>query len=152
MIAADGQKYGPANVQVLNEWIRANRVFPTTILEAVSNGVRTPANSVPGLVFSAPMPTPAPTATYASASYAPQAKPQNYSGNKEWGNTLGAIGLGALSIPMTYFIGIGMFICVIPCFKMAYSAITEDENWVALIGVVLGLVGGALYIIRLTHR
>lgn len=49
----DGQKFGPADVQTLNEWIAQGRITPTTELESVVDGSRLQAGSLPGLNFSA---------------------------------------------------------------------------------------------------
>ncbi len=54
VIAPDGQKYGPADVMTLNQWVQQNRVTPTTMLEDAATGAQIPASQVPGLVFTAP--------------------------------------------------------------------------------------------------
>jgi hypothetical protein len=51
VIAADGQKYGPANIDTLNQWAQEGRVLNTSMLEDASTGVRIPATSVPGIMF-----------------------------------------------------------------------------------------------------
>ena len=51
VIAADGQKYGPADVVTLNHWAQEGRVMPTSWLEDATTGQRVPANTVPGLMF-----------------------------------------------------------------------------------------------------
>jgi hypothetical protein len=51
VIAADGQKYGPADVPTLNNWAQEGRVLPTSMLEDASTGARVPATSVAGIVF-----------------------------------------------------------------------------------------------------
>lgn len=61
----DGQKFGPADLTVLNEWIAQGRITPTTELESVVDGSRLQAGSLPGLVFpgtAAPAEPAAPTA------------------------------------------------------------------------------------------
>ncbi|MBS1710158.1 MAG: hypothetical protein JSS71_00360 [Armatimonadetes bacterium] len=47
----DGQKFGPADIQVLNEWIAQGRITPATELESVADGSRLQAGSLPGLNF-----------------------------------------------------------------------------------------------------
>lgn len=54
VIWPDGQKFGPADVDTLNQWIQEGRVTPTTELESVATMARLSAASVPGLVFGAP--------------------------------------------------------------------------------------------------
>jgi hypothetical protein len=56
----DGQKFGPADLTVLNEWVAQGRITPTTELESVVDGSRMQASSLPGLNFGGAT-TPAPT-------------------------------------------------------------------------------------------
>ena len=58
VIAADGQKYGPADVTTLNHWAQERRVLVTSMLEDAVTGEQIPATSLPGIVF----PTSAPGA------------------------------------------------------------------------------------------
>lgn len=51
MIAPDGQKYGPADVQTLNHWAQEGRVLTTSMLEDAMTGARIPATSVSGITF-----------------------------------------------------------------------------------------------------
>jgi hypothetical protein len=57
VIAADGQKYGPADVPTLNQWAQEGRLLTTSMLEDASTGERISATSVPGIMF--PMGSPA---------------------------------------------------------------------------------------------
>jgi len=47
----DGQKFGPADVSVLNQWATENRINPNTQPESVVDGSRVPAKDVPGIIF-----------------------------------------------------------------------------------------------------
>ncbi len=47
----DGQRYGPATVQHLNQWIAEGRVLPSTLLEDELTGTRSVAQSLIGLDF-----------------------------------------------------------------------------------------------------
>lgn len=51
VIWTDGQKFGPADLTVLNEWAAQGRITPTTELESVVDGSRMAAGSLPGMVF-----------------------------------------------------------------------------------------------------
>ena len=51
VIAADGQKYGPADVPTLNHWAQEGRVLATSMLEDAATGQQYLATSVPGLQF-----------------------------------------------------------------------------------------------------
>jgi len=62
VVAADGNKYGPADLATLNQWASENRLQPDSQLEVVETGMRVEARSVTGLVF--PSTAPAPSAPY----------------------------------------------------------------------------------------
>ncbi len=51
VVAPDGQKYGPGDVVMLNQWAQQGRVQPTTVLEDASTGARFAASQVPGMMF-----------------------------------------------------------------------------------------------------
>lgn len=77
VIGDDGQKYGPADVPTLQQWIAEGRLLPTQQVEEEGSGIRMAAKAVQGLNFplepqqpSAPQSSP-----YAQAPGAPQAGP-----------------------------------------------------------------------------
>ncbi|ARU40526.1 hypothetical protein CCB80_04990 [Armatimonadetes bacterium Uphvl-Ar1] len=76
MIWTDGQKFGPADVTVLNEWAAQGRLTPTTELESVVDGSRMQAGSLPGLVFPGVASTP--------ADMGQPAQPSQSSRRKRW--------------------------------------------------------------------
>lgn len=51
VIAADGQKYGPADVPALNNWIAEGRLQPTTMLQEENSTLQVEARGVPALKF-----------------------------------------------------------------------------------------------------
>jgi hypothetical protein len=51
VVAPDGQKYGPGDVVMLNQWAQQGRVLPTTVVEDSSTGARFAASQVPGIMF-----------------------------------------------------------------------------------------------------
>lgn len=51
VISGDGQRYGPADIATLNQWITEGRLLPHQMIEDAATGVRMVATSVPGLVF-----------------------------------------------------------------------------------------------------
>ncbi|MCC7102900.1 MAG: hypothetical protein IT206_07465 [Fimbriimonadaceae bacterium] len=80
-----GQKYGPADIDVLNQWIAEGRVTPQTVLEDADTGSKIGAGAIAGLNFGiAPPPaTPMPPATDSypnpsSSSGAPFSAPSPY--------------------------------------------------------------------------
>jgi hypothetical protein len=61
VVLPDGQRYGPANVQLLNTWVMEGRVSPDTVVEDVLTGQRGLAGHIPGVGFGhsqAPAPAP----------------------------------------------------------------------------------------------
>lgn len=80
-----GQKYGPADIDVLNQWIAEGRIIPQTVLEDADTGSRIGAGAIAGLNFGiAPPPaTPKPPSAdvfpnSASSSDAPFGAPSPY--------------------------------------------------------------------------
>lgn len=51
VIHPNGQKYGPADIPTLNQWILENRLSPSTELEDAATLQRIQASNVPGLNF-----------------------------------------------------------------------------------------------------
>lgn len=68
VLAPTGERYGPADVPTLNQWVADGRVAPNARLMEELSGSVVAASSVPGLTFaSTPIPPPSPT-TYAPMS------------------------------------------------------------------------------------
>jgi hypothetical protein len=51
VIAPNGQKFGPADIATLNQWITEGRILPETLLEEESTQTQVVARVVPFLVF-----------------------------------------------------------------------------------------------------
>ncbi|HLO99637.1 MAG TPA: GYF domain-containing protein [Fimbriimonas sp.] len=49
--ANDGQIYGPADIQALNQWIAEGRIIPTTLLQPEGSQSRIAASTVMGLIW-----------------------------------------------------------------------------------------------------
>jgi hypothetical protein len=49
VIAADGSRYGPADLNMLRAWVAQGRITPETLLEEESSRQRVPARMVAGL-------------------------------------------------------------------------------------------------------
>ncbi|MBS1702785.1 MAG: hypothetical protein JST12_14065 [Armatimonadetes bacterium] len=49
--AADGQVYGPVELDTINQYIAEGRVVPTTLLQPESSQMRVAASTVPGLAW-----------------------------------------------------------------------------------------------------
>ena len=62
VIWSDGNKYGPADLALLNQWAADGRIFPDTELEPVDGSPKIKASMLAGLVIPGTSTTPAPTA------------------------------------------------------------------------------------------
>jgi hypothetical protein len=51
VISPDGQKYGPASVTTLNQWIQEGRLAPQTLLQDATTGAQIVARALPALSF-----------------------------------------------------------------------------------------------------
>ena len=60
-----GEKFGPAEMDLLNQWAAEGRIVATTVLEDMVTGSRTPASQLYGLMLpmAAGAPPPSPTAS-----------------------------------------------------------------------------------------
>lgn len=76
VVSLDGQKYGPADIPTLQQWIGEGRILPNTYLEEEIGGARLQAGGVRDLRFTPEAPpamTPPPATTgYASVYSNPQ--------------------------------------------------------------------------------
>jgi len=88
----DGQKFGPADLTVLNEWIGQGRITPTTELESVVDGSRLQAGSLPGLTFPGIGSSPDPTAQAAPSEPAQPATPTMSAGSVGGGDQYFVVG------------------------------------------------------------
>lgn len=77
VIAPNGQRFGPADVALLNQWALEGRVDEHTELEDAATGAKLAAASVPGFVPARPQPTPIETPQQPAAQW--QHPPGTYS-------------------------------------------------------------------------
>jgi len=84
VVLADGRKFGPADIDTLNQWVKEGRIVETTELESADTGARVTAASLPGLAFQKAAPTasdpviqpqPQPTTTYQQPQPGPYTPP-----------------------------------------------------------------------------
>ena len=54
VLSHDGQKYGPSDLETLQQWVNENRILPDTQLEESDTGNKIAASSISELKFSAP--------------------------------------------------------------------------------------------------
>ena len=82
VIAEDGNRYGPADMALLETWAREGRITPTTFLEPELGGARVDAATMPTLQFptvTAPYGSPGPYSP-GSSPYPPSPSTPNYYG------------------------------------------------------------------------
>lgn len=153
VVADDGNRYGPANIATLNSWIAEGRLLPQTTLENAATGVQSKANMTAGLVFATTPPTfsSAPPASRPATLYASAPPQRTASSGKDHKNALSSIGLGAAAIVCVFFIGIGGLILGVPAVRFGYTAVSDDENYIGIIGIVLGVIAMILWVIARLH-
>jgi hypothetical protein len=108
VLGEQGQKYGPADLATLNEWVTEGRVLPGTMLEDATSGARVMASSVAGLRF-AQSPPQSPTANPGFAQ-PPQYRPQQYQTTNSGGDQSQfalALIMAIISPLLSFFLPIG---------------------------------------------
>ncbi|MBX3096295.1 MAG: DUF4339 domain-containing protein [Fimbriimonadaceae bacterium] len=78
VVAADGNKYGPADLNVLNEWAAQGRLTADTILEVVGTGERLHARDIPNLALPIPPSQPAPQPSVPTQNPSTPAAPSSH--------------------------------------------------------------------------
>ncbi len=58
VVLPDGQKFGPADLTTLNQWVGEKRILRTTLLELTTNGQQVTADKIPELTFPEEAPAP----------------------------------------------------------------------------------------------
>lgn len=149
MVLPDGQKFGPADVQLLNQWVAEGRVLPTTMLEDSMSGRQIPATHVPGIQMLAQQP---PQGHFPPPGQAPG---QPYAGYYRGGMvdnghndlTLSYV-FGALGIVVCFFCGI--FGAVLPILGLVFAQRAQKKGNPGSSGArVLSWIGVALYVVVL---
>ena len=143
--SADGQKYGPADLTLLNQWKNEGRITPETLLEPEVGGSPFPASSLPGL-FSPIAPQfegfqPGP---YAQQPLAPAA-------NNYQGFVIGAFVLGAVSICFCWILlGPASIYCAHRAKTLGYPGGTGLIAYSITMAIIAALVNilGAIYLIQ----
>jgi hypothetical protein len=103
VITQAGQKFGPADVHVLTQWVQEGRIIPSTQLQDAATGQVVVANQVAGLGF------PAPGNYYAGVQPSPANYPRivDTAGDK-LAKTAKALGYtGFFVCPLLCLVGIG---------------------------------------------
>lgn len=136
VIGADGQKYGPVDLETLNSWAAEGRVNGATQIESAENGARGLASQVPGIILpqaAAPVYTP-PASTPPSAQPMQSAyvRPNQYGSQPTEADLKGFNGGAFLlswvwALNHRYYLGL---LALIPCLGLAmqiYLGIKGNE-------------------------
>lgn len=146
VIGNDGQKYGPADIATLNDWVAQGRVLPTQILEEESSGSRVAAQSVPGLNF----PVAAP-----QANTPPAGQPYGNYYARPGGAPMYGDG-GQKDLNQAWIFAVLSLFCCAPIFAwLAFSAVKRAEsagNQNAKGPRILATVGLVLWVVLLVVR
>ncbi len=153
VVLPDGQKFGPADLSLLNQWVSEGRVLATTTLEDAQTGQRITANMLPGLQVATTQPNPYP----APGTMNP---PQNYSNYYRPGMVTGDNGQQELT--MAYVFGaIGLAMCamgggycsiigiIFPILGLVYAKKAQDKGnpsantarVISIVGLILQAIG-----------
>jgi hypothetical protein len=157
VIGEDGQKYGPADIATLQNWVGEGRLLPTQQVEEEGSGIRMAAAAVNGLKF----PTAPTQGPYAPGPAAGQYRPQEGAGqmgsnyNRPMAGNYGDNGQGDVTAAWICF-GIGVFCFGIILEPMAIyygnRAISKGNDGgnlpkiLAIIFLVLNILGIIAYV------
>jgi len=143
VLGDDGQKYGPADVATLNQWVQEGRIVSQTLLEDEATGFRAQACTVPGMNFPLAAPPAAPPAppmnpsagqfqnppgyTPPNPQYSrPYSQPTYTSAGGGSGTIYIAFGVAILSPILSFFLPIGGLISAMYAIRAAIRA--KDEG------------------------
>ncbi len=108
VLGDQGQKYGPADIPTLNQWIAEGRIVPHTMLQDEASGGMIAASTIPGLLF---LPTASPVSSnYPRYNQAPQYQAPAYtssSGSSDNGPITLAFAMALVSPILSFFLPIG---------------------------------------------
>jgi hypothetical protein len=155
VLATDGNRYGPTDLDTLNLWAMEGRVIPASQIEEVGTGRRVPAHEIVGLTFPAtkndtrtqdayPTSIPVHPGYYRGPQYGPQygsqydpqyaqQNPYGYvkppgSANVTTAWILGSSALGILCVSVCCFLGfIISFICSVIGVVLSCQAKQQDH-------------------------
>lgn len=106
VVLPDGQKFGPADLSVLNKWAAEGRVLPQTTIEDAATGQRFRASDLAGIRLATLNPTPAPVIAPGTVN-----PPQPYAAYPRGTSPASAPGQGELNT--SYIFGaLGLASCV----------------------------------------
>ncbi len=149
----DGNEYGPVDLPTLQEWVKDNRVVPTSKVRNASNGMVLQASTMPevsNLFPAAPVPsigTVAPMAGYEGRpSYAQQdmtAMMRSYN-DEGWKPFLISLALSIATIAVGVTIGVLSIVLGSYAIQTGWKAKEEDQKggWAALIIAILATIIG----------
>jgi len=123
VVMPDGQKFGPADLAILNQWAGEGRILPDTTIEDASTGHRFMASAlaglqVPGTTFAQPMnqPFPPPGSMNQPTQYAAYQRGPVYAGDFGQSELTYAWVFAATGLLLTFACG-----CAGPCALIAVA-------------------------------
>jgi hypothetical protein len=137
VIGDDGQRYGPADVPTLNQWIQEGRVRQTTLLQPEAGGATVAASIIPDLSFA-----PQPGAPQTFASY--QRPGNQMVGDDGKKDLMGAWIAGALSPILSFFCIFGLAAAIYGV-QMGYRAKQKGQSS-AVFAIALNVLGVLFWI------
>lgn len=133
VILPDGQRFGPADISLLNQWAAEGRILPTTMLEQEGSQMRLPASSVPGLALGGQNPYATPPPGPQAGPYGgPHGGPNAYSGYYRAPDAMGDMGHNDLVVAW-----VGSSVGLALCFG---SSCCPPFGFLAIAGPILGLI------------
>jgi hypothetical protein len=118
VVMPDGQKFGPADLAILNQWAGEGRILPDTTIEDATTGHRFMASALAGLQLAyarpASQPFPPPGAVQPPTQYAAYQRGPAYVGDIGQSDLTYAWVFGATGLLLTFACG-----CAGPCALIA---------------------------------
>jgi len=146
-----GNKYGPADIDTLNQWIADGRLVPHMMLEDERSGGQIVASSVAGLNFGMAAPPP-PASNYPRAGFQNPPSYSNPMSGSSDSNRDAIIGIAcAVGSPVLLFtFGIGGLILAGMALRFGARA-NSAGNKLGLVPMVLGVVMIGLWAVVKAH-
>jgi hypothetical protein len=155
VVLPDGQKFGPADLQLLNQWVAEGRVLPNTVLEDSMSGRLMHASSVPGIQLlaqqqpQAPFPPPGQAPGQPYAGYYRGGVADNGQNDLTLSYVFGSLGL--IGCFGNFFCGLcGVIGLVFPILGVVYANKAQQKGNPGAGGArVLAWVGIALQVLAI---
>ncbi len=164
VLTSDGQKYGPADIALLNQWIAEGRIQPTAMLQEEGTNLQVRASTVPALKFGPnnpslggappvappsanPYDTPRPMASYQPPNFQSNYPRGGYVDHSSAVNKQIAVGWACtLGAPvLIWFTWFGLFL-IIPGFRAAAALYSQGKTGHAIGMFIINGLNSLLWI------